>query len=85
VACPVLGVWSSADTALLEAQMTDSAAYVAPGCWRYVRLDGVGHWIPRDAAQQLNELLLAFLSEEQGYGSAPSHSRAAVPHRMSRL
>ncbi|WIA18609.1 hypothetical protein OEZ85_003315 [Tetradesmus obliquus] len=85
VACPVLGVWSSGDTALLEAQMTESAAYVAAGCWRYVRLEGVGHWIPRDAAQQLNELLLAFLREGEACGCAPGQGGAAAPRQLSKL
>lgn len=58
---PVLGVWSTADSALLEPQMVASEAYVAPGCWRYERLEDVGHWMARDAPQQLNTLLLQFL------------------------
>lgn len=85
VSCPVLGVWSTADTALLEAQMTGSAAYVAEGCWQYVRLEGVGHWIPRDAAQQLNELLLAFLDGQQGHGCAVSPASGAVIQQVPKL
>lgn len=62
VQCPVLGVWGSADKALTEQQMTVSEQFVAPGCWQYVRLEGVGHWIPREAPAQLNALLLKFWS-----------------------
>jgi hypothetical protein len=40
-----MGVWSSADPTLSEAQMTGSARYVT-GPWRYERLDGVDHWVP---------------------------------------
>lgn len=72
VTVPVLGVWPSGDSALLEPQMLASEAFVAPGCWQYVRLEGVGHWIARDAAGQLNRLLLQFLSGglvEGGSGS----------------
>jgi pimeloyl-ACP methyl ester carboxylesterase len=60
---PVMGVWSSRDSALLEPQMTASSSFVAPGRWRYHRLEGVGHWVAIEAAQQLNELLLAFLAD----------------------
>ena len=55
-----MGVWSSDDIALTERQMTDSAGHVA-GPWRYERLDGVGHWIPVEAPDELNRLLLDFL------------------------
>ena len=62
--------------------MVSSEAYVAPGCWSYVRLEGLGHWIPRDAPQQLNELLLGFLGSSGaaaaaggGVGSSDSSSR----------
>jgi pimeloyl-ACP methyl ester carboxylesterase len=59
VACPTLGVWSSGDEFLGEAQMTGSAPYV-DGAWRYERVDG-NHWIPTSAPEQLNRLLLDFL------------------------
>jgi pimeloyl-ACP methyl ester carboxylesterase len=85
IACPVLGVWSSQDTALLEAQMTRSADYVAPGCWQYVRLGGVSHWIPRDAPQQLDKLLLRFLRGEQVDGAVTSQSSADARHVLSKL
>ncbi|MEP6658458.1 MAG: alpha/beta hydrolase [Acidimicrobiales bacterium] len=60
VACPVMGVWSSADMALTEGQMTRSASNVS-GDFRYERIDGVSHWIPVEAPDQLNALLLDFL------------------------
>jgi pimeloyl-ACP methyl ester carboxylesterase len=60
VALSVMGVWSSGDVALCEAQMTQSRLYV-DGPWRYERLDGVGHWIPLEAPEQLTPLLLDFL------------------------
>jgi pimeloyl-ACP methyl ester carboxylesterase len=60
VTCPVLGVWSSGDIALTEAQMKNSETYV-DGPWRYERLDGPGHWMQVEAADRVNELLLAFL------------------------
>ena len=60
VKAPTMGVWSTADIALTEAQMTDSAQNVA-GSWRYERLDGPGHWMQLEAPEQLNALLLDFL------------------------
>jgi pimeloyl-ACP methyl ester carboxylesterase len=60
VAMPVMGVWSSGDTALTERQMTGSAAYVE-GPWRYERIDGAAHWMQLDAPDELNRLLLDFL------------------------
>jgi pimeloyl-ACP methyl ester carboxylesterase len=62
VTCPVLGIWSSNDIALTEGQMKASEQYV-DGPWRYERLDGPGHWMQVEAADKVNELLLAFLQE----------------------
>ena len=64
VSCPTLGVWSSGDVALTEHQMTSSAANVN-GPWRYERIDGASHWIPVDAPERLNELLIDFLTGEE--------------------
>jgi len=60
VQAPTMGVWSTADNALTEIQMTDSGQNVA-GPWRYERLDGPGHWMQLDAPDQVNALLLDFL------------------------
>ena len=64
VSCPTLGVWSSGDVALTEHQMTSSAANVN-GPWRYERIDDASHWIPVDAPERLNELLIDFLTGEE--------------------
>ena len=61
VQAPTMGIWSSADGALTEIQMTDSAENVA-GSWRYERLNGPGHWMQLDAPAQVNALLLDFLA-----------------------
>lgn len=61
VAAPTLGIWSSHDPALGETQMTISEQYVT-GPWRYERIDGVGHWIPLQAPDELNALLVDFLT-----------------------
>jgi pimeloyl-ACP methyl ester carboxylesterase len=55
-----MGVWSDGDEALSEAQMKNSAEYVTD--FRYERIDGISHWIPTAAAEQLNALLLDFLA-----------------------
>ncbi len=60
VAAPTMGVFGTADVALTENAMVKSASRVS-GPWRYERLEGVGHFIPLDAADQLNRLLLDFL------------------------
>ena len=60
VAGPVMGVWSTADTALTRAQMESSGRFV-DGEWRFEVLAGAGHWVPVDAAEDLSALLLDFL------------------------
>ena len=64
VSCPTLGVWSSGDVALTEQQMISSAENVT-GPWRYERIDDASHWMPVDAPERLNELLLDFLTGEE--------------------
>lgn len=60
VSVPVLGVWSEGDPALTEAQMRDSAKYVA-GSFEYERLEGdVGHWLQLTEARKVNKLLVDF-------------------------
>lgn len=60
VTLPVMGVWSTRDVALVERQMTNSARYCQAG-FRYERVEGVGHWIPLEAPERLNRLLLDYL------------------------
>ena len=56
-----MGVWSSGDFALEEAGMTRSKDYVA-GPWRYERIEGAGHWMQLDAADEVSALLVDFLA-----------------------
>jgi pimeloyl-ACP methyl ester carboxylesterase len=58
---PTMGIWSSNDMALTEAQMMNSGAGVA-GPWRYERLDGPGHWMQLEAPDEVNRLLVDFLA-----------------------
>lgn len=60
ITAPTLAVWSSGDRYLTERSMVGSRRYV-DGSWRYERLDDVGHWIPLEAPDRLNRLLLDFL------------------------
>ncbi|MGR8918402.1 MAG: alpha/beta fold hydrolase [Gammaproteobacteria bacterium] len=65
VAVPTLGVWSSGDAYLTEAQMAGSAAYLdAP--WRYERVEGAGHWLQVDRPAAVNALLLDWLQSRVG-------------------
>ena len=58
--CPTMGVWSTGDQFLDEAQMIRSDDFVS-GPWRYERLC-CDHWVPVHAADELGHLLLEFLS-----------------------
>jgi pimeloyl-ACP methyl ester carboxylesterase len=59
VSCPTMGIWTSDDFALTESQMIGSERFVT-GPWRYVRLDGVDHWVPVHAPERLSQLLVDF-------------------------
>jgi pimeloyl-ACP methyl ester carboxylesterase len=56
----VMGVWSSDDRFLAEAQMRGSDAYVE-GDWRYERVEDANHWLQLTAPDRVNELMLEFL------------------------
>jgi pimeloyl-ACP methyl ester carboxylesterase len=60
VTVPVMGIWSTRDTALTEQQMVNSAQFCKAG-WRYERIDNVGHWVPLEESERLNHLLLDYL------------------------
>jgi pimeloyl-ACP methyl ester carboxylesterase len=59
---PALGIWSSRDFALAESQMLRSEEFV-DGSWQYERLEGLSHWIPLEAPQELSRLVLRFVGE----------------------
>lgn len=67
VEAPTMGVWSSGDIALTERQMIASEKFTS-GPWRYERIDDCGHWIPLQAPDRLNELLLDFLPRNEAPG-----------------
>jgi pimeloyl-ACP methyl ester carboxylesterase len=61
VAAPTLGIWSSGDRFLIEGPMVASGSFVA-GPWRYARVEDAGHWMQLDRPDEVNQLLLDFLS-----------------------
>ena len=60
VTAPTLGIWSTNDHYLDGERMRRSGELVA-GPWRYEEIGGASHWIPLDAPDRLNELLLGWL------------------------
>ncbi|MBI2709215.1 MAG: alpha/beta fold hydrolase [Actinobacteria bacterium] len=60
VQAPTMGIWSTGDFALTEAQMTGSARHV-DGTWRYERIEGAGHWMQLERPDEVNRLLSDFL------------------------
>jgi len=54
-------VWSSGDDYLTEGQMTGSEKYVS-GSFSYERIEGAGHFMQLEVPDEVNRLLLDFLS-----------------------
>ena len=61
VSVPVLFVWSTEDPAISR-DAADACAKYVTGPFRYEILEGVDHWVPELAADQLNGLLLQHLA-----------------------
>jgi pimeloyl-ACP methyl ester carboxylesterase len=60
VDAPTLGIWSTNDHYLDGERMKMSGRFVK-GSWRYEQIEGASHWIPLDAPDRLNELLIEWL------------------------
>ncbi len=60
ITMPTLYVWSTADVALGRTAAEDTARWV-DGPYRFEVLEGVSHWIPEAAADDLSRLLLEHL------------------------
>ncbi|MFF4974761.1 alpha/beta fold hydrolase [Streptomyces sp. NPDC001083] len=60
IGVPTLYVWSTRDTAFGPAPARATGEWVG-GPYRFETLDGVSHWIPEEAPEALNELLLEHL------------------------
>ncbi|HEY8324581.1 MAG TPA: alpha/beta hydrolase [Ktedonobacterales bacterium] len=61
IQAPTLGIFGADDRYLNESAMLASAQFTQNG-WRYERIAQAGHWAQLDAAEQVNRLLLEFLS-----------------------
>lgn len=61
ITTPTLYVWSTGDVALGREGAEATAAHVE-GPYRFEVLEGVSHWIPEEAAGELNRLLLEHLA-----------------------
>ena len=62
VTAPTLAIWSDGDHYLDGERVRKSAAFVQ-GPWRYEEIPGASHWVPLDAPERLNELLLDWLRQ----------------------
>jgi pimeloyl-ACP methyl ester carboxylesterase len=60
VTAPALGIWSDRDHYLDGERMRNSGALVK-GPWRYEEIPDASHWVPLDAPDRLNGLLLDWL------------------------
>jgi pimeloyl-ACP methyl ester carboxylesterase len=65
VCMPTMYVWSTEDIALGRRAAEDTASWVS-GPYRFEVLEGVSHWIPDEAAEALNGLLLDHLGSPTG-------------------
>jgi pimeloyl-ACP methyl ester carboxylesterase len=61
VTAPTMYVWSTADVALGRGPAEATGKYV-DGPYRFEVLEGVSHWVPEQAAGDLNRLLLEHLA-----------------------
>lgn len=61
VTVPTMGIWSSGDLYLTEAQMVGSGDFV-DSAWRYERLEGATHWLMLDRPDAVTSLLLDFFA-----------------------
>jgi pimeloyl-ACP methyl ester carboxylesterase len=60
VKAPTLGIWSTNDHYMDGERMKMSGRFVK-GPWRYEQIDGASHWIPLDASDRVNQLLIEWL------------------------
>jgi len=62
VTMPTLGVWSDGDL-YLDGERMRASGHLVKGTWRYEEISGASHWIPLDAPETLNALLLDWLNQ----------------------
>lgn len=74
---PTLGIWSSRDKFLTEAQMRDSQAQMhAP--WRYQRIEDCGHWIPKEQPERLAQLAVEWFDQHSGQSTTKGSTDAGL-------
>jgi len=61
---PMLGIWGSGDDLLAEDQMQRSARRMSAP-WRYVRIDGAGHWLPLEQPARIAQLSLDWFRQHE--------------------
>lgn len=61
VRAPTLAIWSDGDHYLAEERVVASERFVETD-WSYRRIEGSSHWIPLDAPDVLNDLLLKWFA-----------------------
>ena len=66
ITVPTLSVWSDGDTAIGPQGAALTPRFVA-GPYTYEVLEGVSHWIPDEAPEQLDALLARY------FDTAPTH------------
>ena len=71
---PTLGPWGSSDKFLAEDQMQHSERYVDSE-WSYGRLDGAGHWLPRERPDEVAQIILEWM-RDRASESAPTRAAA---------
>lgn len=60
VSVPTTGIWSDGDPFLLERQMAGSDRFVT-GPWKFVRIEGAGHFLQIDKPDEVNTAILTAL------------------------
>lgn len=62
VKVPVMGLYSTGDRYLLEAQMTRSADHI-DNTWQYHKIENASHWLQLEQPERVNALLVSYFSE----------------------
>lgn len=60
VSVPVLLIYGTKDHAFADSVWQDSAKYCS-GPFKLVPLEGMGHWVPEEAPEEVNRLILEYL------------------------
>lgn len=64
IAMPTMYIWSTGDTALGSEAAEATEQYIE-GPYRFEVLEGISHWVPEEAADQVNDLLRSHFAQFQ--------------------